>query len=285
MSASPLNYAFQPNEEVKEGFLRILEEIAQRAGELTRVYSGSMEEPIHDGRLLIKRLRALLWFARPVLTDEVQAGAKTDLREAAALLGGHRDLAVAQATLKKLERNASTAAGRTALTQTSRLLGSKAESTEVSEAKFREALKKAMGILARSVEELTQNVSQCDSWPAPFQRVAKATQAQIKAWEKAQRTGDDRDFHTWRKRAKRLFYQMELTQSTGRKKSARSMKRVDQLQNKLGEYHDDVVVESRLREIAPPTSSTRRALKSLDQEKAHLRKKAVKIARKLKGRI
>jgi CHAD domain-containing protein len=285
MPASTLNYAFRPDEKIKEGFARILGEIAQQGSELGQVSSGPMEEPIHQGRLLIKRLRALLWFARPALSDEILSKARTDLREAAGLLGGHRDLTVAQATLKKLKKKATTAAERKALAQTSRQLGGKPEAADVADAALRESLNKAMSLLSCSALSLKQNAAHSNSWPAPFQRVAKASRAQIRACKKAQHTGEDTDFHTWRKRAKRLFYQLELNQSTGRKKLRQVMKKVEKLQGKLGEYHDDAVVEGRLREAAPPLPSARRVLKSLDREKIHLRKKAVKIARQLKARL
>ena len=285
MPAPSFTYAFLPDEKIKEGFVRILGEIAKHGSELARPSSGPMEEPIHAGRLLIKRLRALLWFAHSTMSEEVESRAKTELRKAAGLLGGHRDLAVAQETLKKLKKKASTAAERKALAQTSRQFGGMPEAAEVVEAKRQDSLQKAMDLLCRSVLIVKQNVSCIDSWPAPFQRVAKATHAQIKAWKKAQHTGDDTDFHTWRKRAKRLFYQLELAQSTKGKKTARAMKKVGKLQQKLGEYHDDVVVEGRLREAATPNSSAKRVLKSLDKEKTHLRKKAVKIARRLKAKL
>jgi len=285
MAVPPLTYAFQPKEKIKEGFLRILGEIAQQGEDLAEFSSGPMEEPIHDGRLMIKRLRGLLWFARPSLSGEVIAQTKTALRDAAGLLGGHRDLAVAQATLKKLRKNASTSAERKALAETSQQLSKDPEATEMTEDKLRLSLKKAMDIVCRSVLALKQNVAHRNSWASPSRRLAKARQAQIKAGKKARRSGDDTDFHTWRKRAKLLFYQMELTQSVGGKKLIRAMKKVEELQARLGEYHDDVMVEGRLAKAGAPSHSAKRILKSLDREKTDLRRKATKIARRIKVKL
>jgi len=285
MTLTPLTYAFQPKEKIDEGFVRMLGEMAKRGGELARDSSGPMEEPIHNGRLLIKRLRALLWFVRPALSEESLARAKAELREAAGILGGHRDLAVARATLKRLEKVASTARKRAALKQTYRQLGGTAGEEKTTEQALRESLKKAMGIVCRCVLVLKENVARSDCWPSPQERVAKASKAQFKAEKKARRTGDDNAFHEWRKKAKRLFYQLELTQSELGGKLAPVMKRVEELQDKLGEYHDDVMVEARLRKAGPPPSTAKSVLKSLDQQKAQLRKKARKIARQVKAGV
>jgi CHAD domain-containing protein len=284
MPLPPLTYAFQPKEEIREGFVRMLGEITKRARALARLSSGPMEEPIHDGRLLIKRLRALLWFVRPALNEDVLSQAKMELKNAAGILGGHRDLAVARATLKKLTKEASTVREREALKQTSRQLGVERGKPEVTDKQLRLSLKKAMAIVGHTGLNLKQNVARDRCWPSARERVDTASRAQIKAAKKAQRSGEDEAFHEWRKKAKRLFYQLELTQSNRGKTMSAAMKTVEKLQAKLGEYHDDVVVEGRLRAAVPPSPSAKCVLKSLGQQKAHLRKKARKIARRVKAK-
>jgi CHAD domain-containing protein len=61
---------------------------------------------------------------------------------------------------------------------------------------------------------------------------------------------------------------------------ARVMKRVEKLQDKLGAYHDVVVVEDRLRRTASLPSSARRVLGLLEKRRARLRRKACGIADK-----
>jgi CHAD domain-containing protein len=285
MATPTLTYAFQPNEETREGFARILGEIAAQANELARHSSGPMEESIHKGRLLIKRLRALLWFARPVLDKPAYPQVKTELRNAAGLLGGHRDLAVAQTTLKKLEKKTSKLSVREAVTQTLRKMALEKEMGEEADEKLRQSLAEAMGIVARSVAALKKNATSSDSWPSPRERLAKAAHAQIKAEKKARRSGDDADFHEWRKKAKRLLYELELTRPAPGKKIPKAMKSVEKLQEKLGEYHDNIMVETLLREHALRSSSARCVLKSLDRQKTHLRKRAGKIARQVKAKL
>jgi hypothetical protein len=67
MASPPLPYTFRPHEKLSHGFVRVLRAISIRARGLTRRSRQPTDESIHEGRLLIKRLRALLWFARPAL--------------------------------------------------------------------------------------------------------------------------------------------------------------------------------------------------------------------------
>ena len=66
---------------------------------------------------------------------------------------------------------------------------------------------------------------------------------------------------------------------------ARLMRRVEKLQRILGEYHDGVVVEVRLWQAAPLTSSARRVLALLNKRKKCLRQRAGKFAWKLERAV
>jgi CHAD domain-containing protein len=142
-------------------------------------------------------------------------------------------------------------------------------------------LKKAVAILCQSVDEIKRNVTDHAAWPSPCERLKKAFRKTRKAGKKAQRTGRDTDFHTWRKKAKRLLYQLELTQAEPGRRTVRTMKRAALLQDTLGIYHDYVVVEEYLRHILPLPPAARRMADLLEKKKRHLRKKACKIARRL----
>lgn len=282
MPTPPLVYAFQSDEKIRDGFVRILGEISVCGRDLTLRSRKPMGELIHEGRLLIKRVRALIWFARPVLDSAVHARARTRLRKAAGLLADQRDLEVTQATLEKLAQKASIdARDWAALVRTFRSLVCDSAAGGAPRKALRQLLQKAMGILSRSVAEIKRSVAGRAAWPSPSDRVAEAFRATREAGKKARRSGKDVDFHEWRKRAKRLLYQLELSQVEPGKRKARVIKRVAKLQDKLGAYHDSVVVESRLRQMIPLTSSSRRVLRLLEKRKALLRKRAEKIARRM----
>jgi CHAD domain-containing protein len=233
---------------------------------------------IHEGRLLIKRVRALLGFARPALDPSVSRRTRARLRKASGLLAALRDVAVTQTTLEELGQKALKASDRAALVQIFRSLAGNPADGEEPEKERRLTLQKAMGILCRSVGEIRRSAAGSATWPSPSERMAKAFHATSLARKKARRTGKDTDFHAWRKKAKRLLYQLELTQAEPGRRIARVMKRVGKLQNKLGIYHDCAVVEEQLRlkrQMAPLPSSARRVLRLLKKRKASLRRDVI----------
>jgi len=273
--------AFLPHEKVKDGFARVLGEISVRARSLTRSREPT-GELIHEARLLIKRVRALLWFARPALGLAAYARARARLRKAAGLLADQRDLEVTQATLEKLARKASKTRDRAALAQILRSLVRNSAAGQAPEKALRQMLQKAVGILCRSAAEIRPHAAGRTAWPSPSGRLAEAFRAMRRAGKQARRTGKDADFHTWRKKATRLLYQLELTRAGPRQRRARALKRVGKLQDKLGAYHDGVVVEDRLRRMRPAaTPSAQRVLRLLEKTKVRLRKKAYKVASSL----
>jgi len=280
MPTPPLAYAFQPQEKIRDGFVRVLRKISARGLSLTYSHEPT-DELIHEGRLLIKRARALLWFARPALALSTYARARARLRTAAGLLADQRDLAVTQATLEQLAREASNTRDRAALAQIFRSIVRNSPVGEAPKKTLRQALQKAVKVLLQSVDKIKRSATDRAAWPSPSERMAEAFRAMREAGKKARHTGKDTDFHEWRKKSKRLLYQLELTRSEPGRRMARAMKRIEKLQDNLGAYHDAVVVEDRLRRMLPFPSSARRVLCLLEKRKTRLRKKACKIPRRL----
>jgi CHAD domain-containing protein len=280
MPAPPLTYTFQSDEKIRDGVVRVLGEISVQARDLTRHSREPAGALIHEGRLLIKRARALLGLARPALGLATHTRARTRLRKAAGLLADQRDLEAMKATLEKLARKAAPhACDRKSVKEVYLSLVGNPTAGEAPEKTLRKTLRTAMELLRQSVGEMKRSASSRTAWAPPSQRVAEAFRATRRAGKKARRTGKDVDFHTWRKKAKRLLYQLELTQCRPNRRMARVMKRVGKLQETLGTYHDGVVVEERLRQTLPLPSSARRVLRLLKKKKARLRKRARKIAR------
>ena len=285
MPPPPLTYVFPPDETARRGWVRVLSAISVRARGLARRSREPAAESIHDLRLLIKRVRALLWFARPALAAPVAERARTRLRRAARLLAGQRDRAVMQATLEKLAKKASDDRDRAAVAHVFRSLVQDPAAGGAGEKSPRSTLRKAVGILCRAVDELKRRAADRAGWPSPGKRLAKAFHATRKAGKKARRTGKDTDFHAWRKKTKTLLYQLELTQAEPGGRMARVLKRVANLQDTLGAYHDCVVVEEQLRRMLPLPLAARRVADLLGKRKVHLRKRACPIARRLDASI
>ena len=76
---------FQPDDKVGRGFVRVLEQLAVEMRRLLECSHGTLPESAHGARVLIKRLRALLWFASPAFSSSELKRSKSHLRKAAHL--------------------------------------------------------------------------------------------------------------------------------------------------------------------------------------------------------
>jgi CHAD domain-containing protein len=273
MSTAPLTYTFQPHKKLSREFVRITREISSRADSLSQRRRDPVEDAVHDGRVLMKRLRALLWFAKPALSPSALERVKAQLRKGSGLLADQRDTAVTRKTLLKLEKKESTTQGKADLAQLKRdMVGAEPSAKEQWQ-----ALGKAMAILSECVGLIKRAGRSKTEWSSPKKRVKKAFRATEGAKKKARLTKSDTDFHEWRKKAKRLFYLLELTSADPGRQEKRILKRADKLQDTLGDYHDAAMVEDRIRGKHFSHSSANRVLKLLRRRKTNLRKKARKI--------
>jgi len=278
----PLSYALHADEKISHGFFRVLGEICARAKSLPDA-SEPMPELIHEGRVLIKRMRALLWFAHPALDDAAYAQAKADLRKASSILSGQRDLKVMQTTLEKIAKKTSKEKERVALKDSLESLKQGGATNEADSQRGK--LKRAATILCHLSTLMKKSTAKTAKWPSPSKRLKKAFRMVCEAEKKAESSGEDTAFHTWRKKAKRLFYELQLTESQSAKPKRRILKDADELQDTLGHHQDCVVVVSKLCGLNIPAPAKGRVVKLLKTRKKKLRRKSRKLARHLVDEI
>jgi CHAD domain-containing protein len=149
-----------------------------------------------------------------------------------------------------------------------------------------QSLRQAMAILLATIRQFERRAKSKSKWPSCSDRLARAFLAVQKAGKEALNSDDAAQFHDWRKKAKRLLFQLQLTQAVPGQRMARTIKRVDKLQEKLGDYHDCVIAQDRLRKNPPfevPPRVVRRTMDLLEIRKHHLRNEARQIARHIKS--
>jgi CHAD domain-containing protein len=280
-SSVPLPFAFQADEKVDRGFVRVLEELAIHARLLTQNPQGSLSESVHDARVLIKRLRALLWFAGSAFSLSELNRFKSHLRKASHLLAAQRDLVVMRTILEELSRKASKSSDRATLIR----IAKTQDGAQASTGKPDRSLQNAIAIFLATIKQLSRISKSKLRWPSSSERLAQAFLDTAKSGKKALQSGNPVQFHDWRKKAKRLFFQLQLTQAVSGKRMTHTINQVDRLQEKLGDYHDSIIAESRLRkdlrgEISPRLA--RRSVKILEKRMHRLRKDVQKIARHIK---
>jgi len=279
MFPAPSPFAFQPDEKVEQGFVRVLGqlEIQVRA---TADFHGPLSDSVHATRVLIKRLRALLWFARTVFPPTKWKRARARLRRAAHLLAAQRDLMVVRSILKKVAQKTSNSACRKTLARISRAPDDRQAVRQANE----QSLREAVAILVATLQQMKRTAQLISRWPSPSHRLNRAFSVAKKSAKKALRGDDPAQFHDWRKKAKRLLYQLQLTQGRPGGAMRRLIKRVDRLQQNLGDYHDSVVAEERLRKSPPdevPPPVVQHGVMLLEKRRQRLRKEARKIARQI----
>ncbi len=275
-------FAFHPHETVEKGFKRILEQMSALAVMVAQHSQEKLSDSVHSTRVLIKRLRALLWFASPTLSPSKMNRAKASLQKASHLLATHRDLVVTRAILQMLSRKTSNLAYRKKLIQ----LSNESTDTTATHAKTVQALLQAVAILLKTIKTLKLHLKKHSHWPTASKRVSQAFLATNEARKRALKSHNPAKFHDWRKKAKRLLYLLQLTQVASETHISRLIARVDEIQAKLGDYHDSVVVQEHFR-MNPPEGATplliRHSLKLLETRKQHLRSAVQKIARHIKS--
>jgi CHAD domain-containing protein len=278
----PLTYALHPDEKISHGFFRVLGELCARAEELPGS-SQPMPELTHEGRVLIKRMRALLWFAHPALDDAAYAQAKADLRRASNILAGQRDLKVTQTTLEKIAKKTTRGKILAAVRASLESLAQENAKDEIDAQRAK--LARAVAIIGRLSTLIKRSTAKTAKWPSPSKRLKKAFRLVHQAEKKAESSGEDTAFHAWRKKAKRLFFELQLTETESASPKRRILKDADELQNTLGNHQDCVVVVSKLSGLKIPDPAKGRVARLLKTRKKKLRKKSRRLARLLVAEI
>jgi CHAD domain-containing protein len=282
--AVPPSLAFHPNEAVEKGLVRILERLAGCTAEIVPHSPRKLSDSVHNTRVLIKRLRALLWFARPAFSSSEMTQAKSSLQKASHLLAAQRDLVVTRSILQMLSRKTPDLTYRKALIRLSRNLNG----TATIHGKTIQTLGQVAGILHKTIKEIEAHVKIHSQWPATSDRMAQAFHATKKVGKRALKHDDPAQFHAWRKKAKRLLYLLQLTWTAPSRRTIRLLERVEELQEKLGDYHDSVVVQDHLQKKAPDKATpllVRHSVNLLEKRKRHLREDVRKIAKHINSLI
>ena len=271
MSSS--TFALKPEETLERGIRRLLEQFEAEARRLGRPAARRRSGAVHDARVLIKRLRALVWLIRPVLGTTAGTEAKEHLRDAARLLSQSRDAAVARTTLAELIRQTMDDDDLRALTMAARSL--RKEENALPEAPLIQAMERVCAALV-PVRKQTAALAE---WPLVSVRLEKALRQFRLAGKRARRTEKATAFHEWRKKSKRLLYLLEMVRLRLAKDGSDFIQRLDGLQETLGDGHDCVISRQALRRR--PTEAAQRSVRLLRRREKRLEGKAQKRARRL----
>lgn len=201
---------------------------------------------VHELRRISKRLRSLWRLVRPFAARKnLSKEADKSLRAVARLLSRHRDAHIVRKTLRRIEQNAKTDSER-----------------------------KAVG---RIIEALKTLISQKVTPRLPdirWDKISKTLQQEAERWKTLQEQGENdwregvaqtyrkarrlagnafadnrpETFHSWRKWVKYLSIQLDTLSENGLKVDSKLRKKIAQLAERLGSYHDLDNVRQMVRE-------------------------------------
>jgi CHAD domain-containing protein len=208
-------------------------------------------DAVHDTRVAVRRLRAVLRTARPMLERAWSDSLRHELDLFGQLLGAVRDLDVL------IEH----------LTDEAKELGAGNADTEALLAPLRSERDRARGRLRVALDDqryfllLDRLEAAAGSLPATradltVEQLAGREFKKLRALEKHTLRTDDRQLHKLRIQSKRARYAAELAQSSRGAPAARFVKESTKLQDVLGAHQDAVVALDRLRRLAKAAGST-----------------------------
>jgi CHAD domain-containing protein len=273
-------YTFSPGAADSTGpeLVVVLHKISER---LKKFPKSANDKALHDIRVLIKVLRALLWLAKSTLPASAANEIKQRFRRAAGKLAGPRDAGVLRKTLKDLGEDASRRQANS-LRLASQAVKDRAKDHSVSRLTWAAAI----DLVQKAIREFQGRIEAVADWKSPARRVRKARKAMEECRRVARKKKGDLDYHAWRKKAKRLLYLLQILEPKPDSDTARLIKRLDKIQRRLGDYHDAAVLESRLKEKLPASDreAAQPLLKLIHQRKRRLRRKTEKVVRRLAKR-
>jgi CHAD domain-containing protein len=218
---------------------------------------GADPEELHQHRVAVRRLRALLRAGRPMIDHEWADELRDELRWLGAALGEVRDLDV---LLEHLEDEAAELEPDDAQAFAP-VLAVLANRREAARALMLAELRDPRYI--RLLERLERDLA----YPPEAGKAVKPkaiAAAEFRGLRKARRRlgsdPDDHELHKLRIKVKRARYAAELAMPSRGAKARRFVKHAKRLQDVLGDHQDSVVAAERLRELAVATGDARAAL-------------------------
>lgn len=207
---------------------------------------GADPEDVHQHRVALRRLRAFLRAARPLLEREWADELRSELRWVAGLLGHVRDSDV---LLEHLEEESA------ALEPPEReALGALLDRIQSERATAREAMLEGLDsdryvALLDRLEEAAANPHLVPTEVDPDKLWRKDTDRLRKAVRRVGPDAPDEELHATRISAKRARYVAELARPLVGKEAARAARGAERVQDALGEHQDAVVAEERIRAL------------------------------------
>jgi CHAD domain-containing protein len=246
---------------------------------------GSDPEALHKMRVAVRRLRAFLRVARPILEREWTDELRAELKWLGRALGSVRDHDVLLIHVRAQAESLPAAD----VASLGLIVEGIERQREASRAEMLEALSSPRYLELLGRVELA---GEAPHWNGTRRSVRELAAAEFKKLEHAIKALDpapsNAELHSLRVRGKRARYAGELAEAAVGKEARRFVMRAKNVQDVLGEHQDAVVADERLREFVSSQNNPQLALvagRLVDRERDRMlraRAKAPKALRQLR---
>jgi CHAD domain-containing protein len=238
---------FQAEESVRDGLARISGELIERALARIECPGRNRAEDLHQVRVTLKRLRALLRLARPVISGAFYRRENQRLKDVADRLSFFRDSTVSRQTLADLAATVSDARREEAFSVVWAGLAQRAPAPRLFNERRERALRAAAESLAAARQSFENMLVPAEDWPALGPGLQKVYSRARNGMLRALTYQTSEAFHEWRKQVKYLYYQLQMLGSIWPKRLRTMARQLKKLEDRLGKDHDLAVLEELLR--------------------------------------
>ena len=241
-SAKPL-LQFRVDESVRDGLARISGELIQRALARIECAGKNRAEDLHQVRVTIKRLRALLRLARPVISEAFCDRENRRLKDIADRLASFRDATVSRQTLATLAKRVADKRSEEAFDVVLARFVKHGFDPSGFRVRREQALRHAASSLAESKQSFENMLVPTEDWQALGPGLQMVYGRSRNRMLRALSYQTPETFHDWRKQVKYLYYQLQMLGSISPKRLEPMLRRLRKLEDRLGEDHDLAVLE------------------------------------------
>jgi len=236
------------------------------------------DDAVHEARRHVKKVRAVLRLVQPALGD-IYYTANRRMRAATRMLAPIADGRSVVDTVANLQRRCSTRLPRGTLASIRSVLLECAARID-RRAEIDRVLPRAAGILRIGRSRLASLTLNARGFQAIAPGLEKSVRRARKAMKRAIAHPTADAYHTWRRRAKDLWFQMRLLEGRCNDSLLADQRGLEALDGCLGELHNVVVLERVLmKEALIARGDAARCLRLTHRYRAYLRRRAATLGR------
>ena len=228
-------FKFKKKESVAKAVRRLCNDCVEEA--LKGFQERDKLEGVHSARKEIKKLRALMRLVRKEIGEGLYRKRTEALREAAQCLAAPRDAQVKLQTMEALVAHFKGQVSAHSVDKMRQMLKQKCRE-EAAAFPNKEPARMAKRILRKQLAKFESLPIHGKGWSVIGPGVKQSYSAGRRAYEVARETPSAENFHDWRKRAKDLWYYIQLLEPIWPEQMCAVSRELDELGEFLGDDHD-----------------------------------------------